>query len=110
MKNRRDVCMARDAGYTTYEGLPGAVKTGCMNTPELGCRHCFLHKVRACNPFAGENQDEDAPRCCESQDKVVEMILEKKTTRKANYYKVRFNHVIYTHVTYHGRKSVVTVA
>ena len=26
MKNRRDVCMARDAGYTKYEGLPGALQ------------------------------------------------------------------------------------
>lgn len=82
MKNKRDVCMAHDAGYTTFEGLSGAVKTGCMNTPELGARHCFLHKVRACNPYAGENRDEDAPGCSESQDKVVEMILEKKKKRR----------------------------
>ena len=89
MKNRRDVCMAPDAGYTKYEGLPGAVKTGCMNSPKLGARHCLLHKVRACNPFAGENKDKDAPECLESHDRVVETILEKRTTRTANYYKVR---------------------
>ena len=87
MKNRHDVCMALDAGYNTYEGLPGAVKTGCMNSPELGARHCSLHKVRACNPFTGE--DKDAPEHSESHDKVVKMILEKRTTRKANYYKVK---------------------
>lgn len=76
--------MARDAGYTTYEGLPGAVKIGCMNSPELGSRHCLLHKVRACNPFAiaDEDEDKDAPERLESYDKVVQMILEK---RKANY-------------------------
>ena len=87
MKNRRDVCMARDAGYTTYEGLRGAVKTGCMNSPELGTHHCSLHKVQACNPFTGD-EDKDAPQRSESHHKVVEMILEKRTTRKAIYYKV----------------------
>ena len=87
MKNRCDVCMARDAGYTTYEGLPGAIKTGCMNSPELGARLCSLHKVRACKPFTGE-EDKDAPERSESHDKVVEMILERRTNRKANYYKV----------------------
>lgn len=34
MNNRRDVCTAHDAGCTEYRGLPGAIKTGCMNTPE----------------------------------------------------------------------------
>lgn len=88
MKNRRDVCMAHDAGYTTYEGLPGVLKTRCMNSPELRARHCTLHRVRACNPYTGVDEDEDAPECSESRDKVVEMILDKKTTRKANYYQV----------------------
>ncbi len=35
IKNHRDVCKARDAGYTEYEGLPGSIKTGCMNTPSV---------------------------------------------------------------------------
>ena len=59
MKNRCDVCMVHDAGYTTYEGLPSAVKIGCMNSPELGARHCLLHKVRACNPFTGDCEDKN---------------------------------------------------
>ena len=28
MKNRCDVCMACEAGYTVYENLPGTIKTG----------------------------------------------------------------------------------
>ena len=88
MKNRRDVCMARDAGYTVYENLPGAVKTGCMNSPEPNSRHCKLHRIRACNPSKDFIEDEAAPEVAESNDRVVEMILEKKITRKAVYYKV----------------------
>ena len=78
MKNRQDVCMACDAGYTAYEGLPGAVKTGCMNSLELGAYRCLLHKVWACNPFAREGEEKDAPEHSESHDKVVGMLLEKK--------------------------------
>ena len=107
MKNRRDVCMARDAGYTTYEGLPGAVKTGCMNSPELGARHCSLHKVRACNPFTGD-EDKDAPECSESHDKVVEMILEKRTTRKAIYYKVWIDYNIINQQLSIYNSSIIT--
>lgn len=88
MKNRRDVCMARDAGYTVYDNLPGAVKTGCMNSPEPNSRHCKLHRIRACNPSKDFIEDDAAPEVAESNDRVVEMILEKKITRKAVYYKV----------------------
>ena len=88
MKNRRDVCMARDAGYTAYEGLPGVLKTGCMNTPDFKARHCTLHRVRACIPYTPSDSDEAAPEKNESGDKIVEMILEKIITRKAIYYKV----------------------
>ena len=35
MKNRRDVCKADHAGYVTFEGLPGQVRTGCMQTPDF---------------------------------------------------------------------------
>jgi len=91
MKNRRDVCMAREAGYTTYEGLPGVLKTGCMNSPEFKARHCSLHRVRACNPHAGPDLDEAAPERKESREMVVEIILEKRVTRKATYFKVYVN-------------------
>ena len=32
MKNHRDVCLATNAGYTEYNGLP--VRTGCPNSPD----------------------------------------------------------------------------
>jgi len=35
MKNHQDVCYSKDAGYIEYNGLPGKVKAGCPNTPEL---------------------------------------------------------------------------
>ena len=44
MKNRRDVCMAWEAGYIEYEGLEGKIKTGCINTPEQKSQYCTLHK------------------------------------------------------------------
>ena len=88
MKNRRDVCMAREAGYTVYENLPGVIKTGCLNSPEPNARHCRVHRVRACNPASSIPMDEAAPKVTDSGEQVVEMILEKKVTRKAIYYKV----------------------
>ena len=88
MKNRRDVCMAREAGYTVYENLPGTIKTGCLNSPEPNARHCKVHRIRACNPPLSIPMDEAAPKMTNSVEQVVEMILEKKVTRKAVYYKV----------------------
>ena len=91
MKNRRDVCMAREAGYTVYENLPGAIKTGCLNSPEPSARHCKVHQVRTCNQPHSIPVDEAAPEVTTQTNfmgQVVEMILEKKVTRKAVYYKV----------------------
>ena len=89
MKNRRDVCMARDAGYTAYEGIPGSVKTGCMNTPEPKSRYCKTHQVRVCGTKTTEDTDAAAPSLSSSvSGGVVERILEKRSTRNANYYKV----------------------
>lgn len=61
MKNRRDVCMARDAGYIEYRGLPGCIKTGCMNSPEQESRYCKLHQVRVCKSLTDYELDETAP-------------------------------------------------
>uniref|UniRef100_A0A1X7V592 Uncharacterized protein n=1 Tax=Amphimedon queenslandica TaxID=400682 RepID=A0A1X7V592_AMPQE len=33
MKNHRDVCLATQARYTKYDGLPGSIRTGCPNSP-----------------------------------------------------------------------------
>lgn len=79
MKNRRDVCMAKNVGCIEYPGLPGHVKSGCTSTPLYKSRYCQEHKNHACNP-----QDDD----CNVGDQIVEMIVEKKTTRNNTFYKV----------------------
>ena len=77
MKNHRSVCAANKAGYIQYDGLPGRVKTGCINTPEQKHRFCSLHKPRVLNSH-GQNRST-----------VIESVLEKKITRSVTHYKVR---------------------
>lgn len=74
MKNSRQICAATDAGFVEYDGLPGMVKTGCMNTPDQKSRFCATHK----------------PRQLLSDDcsGVIEMIVSKKTTRSTTFYQV----------------------
>lgn len=48
-KNRRDICSAKDAGYLTYPGLPGHIKTGCTLSPAFKSRFCSQHTTRACS-------------------------------------------------------------
>lgn len=45
MKNCRDVCAADDAGFIEYVGLPGQVKTGCMETLQQCSIFCSLIKL-----------------------------------------------------------------
>jgi len=56
--------------------------TGYMNTPDYKSRHCKLHKDRACSLSVDDQTEDDTKG-------VIETILEKKSTRKATYYKVR---------------------
>lgn len=90
MKNRRDVCMARDAGYTEYVGLPGSIKTGCMNFPIPRSRYCEVHQVRVCNPCPVVDTDtsDGTPSLTSVQNGIIESIIEKRITRTANYYRV----------------------
>ena len=48
MKNRRDVCFAKDAGFVEFEGLPGLIKTGCTASPAYKSQYCDLHKNHVC--------------------------------------------------------------
>ena len=41
--------MARDAGYISYEGLPGSIRTGCINSPAYNSRFCEDHAEFVCN-------------------------------------------------------------
>lgn len=76
MKNRRDICGAKDAGWIQYPGLPGCIKTGCMASPAFKSPFCAEHKVRG---VEGE---------CTPDELVVEMLLGKKETRNGKYYEV----------------------
>ena len=74
-----------------YENRPGAIKTGCLNSPEPSDRHCKGYQVRACNQPHSILVDEAAPEVTTQSNfiaQVVEMILEKKVTRKAVYFGV----------------------
>jgi hypothetical protein len=52
MKNRRDICYAKDAGYVRYPGLDGHIKTGCMMSPAYKSYFCEKHKDRSCSKQA----------------------------------------------------------
>jgi hypothetical protein len=96
MKNRRDICYAKDAGYIEFNGLSGSIKTGCVHTPEYKSRYCFQHKIQACDLSQHEldnetnmtGDHEHLKTSNESGDPIAEMIVAKKTTRKQTYYQV----------------------
>ena len=100
MKNRRDVCYAKDAGFIQFDGLSGSIKTGCAASPAFKSRYCSQHANHACTLLHSEEPDEDlgiqtGPMLRSHQkhkksdgELVAEMILAKKTTRKQTYYQV----------------------
>ena len=102
MKNRRDVCYAKDAGYIQFSGLSGSIKTGCPATPAFKSRYCPQHQPQACTLLNSDEVDEDlgmssGPSLRSHQSKqhpgepVAEMILAKKVTRKQTYYQVHLD-------------------
>ena len=102
MKNRRDVCYAKDAGFIQFSGLPGSIKSGCHSTPAYKSRYCDDHLHFACDSrdlTCKEDKDSgelDAPigpvlRSAQKQvhgESIVEIIVAKKVTRQQTYYKV----------------------
>ena len=104
------MCRASDAGYVEYPSLPGAIKTGCINSPAFLSRFCTQHSPRSCvskpcklsesnlsiSPIDKSHShlnvspsDNSHPKShLDSGESVVELILEKKTTRSGTYYKV----------------------
>ena len=85
MKNYRDICMAKDAGFVEFRGLPGYIKTGCQHTPAYKCRYCEKHMNQAITQSAteGDHLQVDA-----EGEAIVEMIIDKKVTRNETHYKV----------------------
>ena len=99
MKNRRDICFAKDAGYIEFDDLPGLIKTGCTATPAFKSRYCEQHMNQPCALEVSAEVDEEinepiGPMLRYKHAKqisgspVAEMILGKKTTRKQIYYQV----------------------
>ena len=80
MKNYRDVCMASEAGYAEFNGLPGRIKTGCPNTPKLKSQYCDLH-----TPTLFESNDDGS-----NKEVQLAFIIAKKVTRNTTLYQVQF--------------------
>lgn len=85
MKNHRDVCSATEAGFITFQGLPGTVKTGCQLTPDKKSRYCSNHKPRVCVKPMDDTTDDSK---VDKKEDVAEMILAERITRSATFYKV----------------------
>lgn len=94
MKNHRDVCAASEAGYAEFNGLPGKIKTGCTNTPQLKSRYCPAHTPTAFRRQVVDINSEDA-ECATLQPSAKEdqvaYIVGKKKTRQNTFYEVRMN-------------------
>ena len=94
-KIRRSVCMATDAGSIEYPSLPGSIKTGCIRSPKFKFKFCERHEPRSYlgNPQnLSESHIEELSstkhNSLQSEGQIVELLLEKKSTRSGTYYKV----------------------
>ena len=72
MKNNQEVCLAVDAGYAEFSGLPGRVQTGCPNSPGLMSRYCPLNAPVAAIPHETPNEERPAG-----------IIVDKRVTRNS---------------------------
>ena len=106
MKNHRDVCYAKDAGFIEFEGLEGLIKTGCVATPKYKSQYCDEHKNQACKLLYADQIDTEenlgiqtGPELChrssvtvmhskKAGNPIAELILNKKVTWKEIYYQV----------------------
>ncbi len=77
MKIHRPVCGAKDAGCVEHDGLPGKVKTRCMNTTEQRSFFRANHKPRT---------DQT-----ESSNAVVEFITGRRQLRNTCSYQVQIH-------------------
>ena len=86
-------CAAQEAGYAEFDGLPGKVKTGCPNTPQLKSRYCPAHTPTAFNSDpAGINDDSGIKSLNSSlQRKEVQLayIVGKRETHNSMLYQVQ---------------------
>ena len=92
MKNHRDVCAAKEAGYAEFDGLPGKVKTGCPNTPQLLSRYCPTHSPTVFVPHnfqAGEDVSTAPRQAVVMQEEQIAYVVNKKETRQTTFYQVQ---------------------
>ena len=82
MKNRRFVCAATHAGYITYQGLSGRVRTGCPNMPAHKSKYCNSHKPIIAEVSNSDNSDSV------HHEEPVGLITGKRTTRTSTHYQV----------------------
>ena len=95
MKNHRDVCAAKEAGYAEYEGFPVKVKTGCTNTPMFQSRYCAAHSPTAFVSVGNSEVSSSALSIpAEKRLDQVAFILEKKVTRQTTFYKVELTNLL----------------
>ena len=105
MKNRRDVCAATEAGFTEYMGLPGAIKTGCQQSPAYQSKVCYEHSLRV----GSLTHTEDEQQLSIPRENIVGLIIGKKPSRRGTYYQVQFFFIehTYVHVKYLLRDLVL---
>ena len=59
MKNHRDVCYAKDAGFIEFDCLTGSIKTGCLATPDYKSRFRIDYKKQTAELRSYNDQDLD---------------------------------------------------
>ena len=92
MKNQRDVCAATEAGFVEFEGLPGAIKTGCQLSTGYQSRYCYHYAPRV-STIQGEQSSHSISGTLQGEQSghsegVVKLITAQKQTRSGTYYQV----------------------
>lgn len=89
MKNHRDVCFAKNAGYVEFKGLPGRVRSGCPNTPAHKSRYCSHHKPVVATPHQiSPDTGLPTPSTSKPAEDQVGLIIGKRETRSSTLYQV----------------------
>ena len=83
MKNRRDICAATEAGFVKFEGLPGAIKTGCQLSWLSGYHHA--PRVSKMEIVGDENDQNEG---------VIKLIISQKQTCSDIYYQVKYKECV----------------
>lgn len=91
MKNRRDICGTTEAGFVEYEGLLGAIKTGCQLSLGYQSRYCYHHAPRV-------STIENVIKESDLNEGVVKFIIVQKQTRNDTYYQVRIVYNVSSYV------------